>query len=505
MKYSILDYFEDNVNKMPSKIAVEEKDNNITYKELCETSIALGRHLISKGIKKKNVVIYLDKGIQCVQAILGALYSANMYCILDVASPIERVKNICGTLCATAIVTSDKYLEKVRDSFTDYEIILANDVKYEVTDYKAIESVRNSVIDTDAVYALFTSGSTGVPKGTVVSHRSVISYIQSVSEAFSLDENVIFGNQTPFYFSMSVLDIFSTIILGATLVIVPKMYFSFPVKLIEYLNIKKVNTIYWVPTAMCIVANRDTFTAVVPQYLSAVLFAGEVMPVKQLNYWIKYLPECKFSNLYGPTEITDTGTYYTVNRKFEDYEQLPIGKPFRNCDVFILNSENKLAVGEEEGEICVRGSFLGAGYFNNIEKTKEVFCQNPLNSSYPEIIYRTGDIGKYNKYGEIEYISRKDFQIKRLGYRIELGEIESAVNALEKVDNCVCIYDSSSKKIVLFYVGRVNEESVKCAVEGNVPTYMYPDKICKVDNIPINPNGKFDRKLLISMIKGEEN
>ena len=171
-------------------------------------------------------------------------------------------------------------------------------------------------------------------------------------------------------------------------------------------------------------------------------------------------------------------------------------KPFENSAVMLLNAKDELVTGDEEGEICFRGSFLGCGYYDNWDKTAQVFCQNPLNTHYPEYIYRTGDIGKYNEFGEILYISRKDFQIKRMGYRIELGEIESNAAAIPEVHNCVCIYDSETMQIVLYYVGSIEEERVKELLQERVVKYMQPDQIVKINTIPINSNGKYDRQLL---------
>ena len=175
-----------------------------------------------------------------------------------------------------------------------------------------------------------------------------------------------------------------------------------------------------------------------PQYLRTVLFAGEVMPVKHLNYWRKFLPDCTYANLFGPTETTDICTFYRVDRIFENDESLPIGKACDNCSVLLLTDDGREALPGEEGELIVRGSFLADGYYNDPEKTAAAFPQNPLNKAYPERVYRTGDIARLNEKGEFIYISRKDFQIKRSGYRIELGEIEAAVGSL---DGVMCIRD----------------------------------------------------------------
>lgn len=497
MKKSILDYLEEKTQEIPDKMIFEEDYKSITYLQFENEAKRVGTGLLKRGIMRGKVAVYLDKGIDCLTAMFGTLYSGSLYCVLDTKSPTERIDKIIDILKPQIIITDEKNIGNIDSDFNwEAGIVLLEDLKSQDTDEVLLDAVLRKGIDTDPAYILFTSGSTGMPKGTVVSHRSVMNYTESVIETFSLDETTVFGSQTPFYFSMSVLDIYATIFTGGSLVIISKMLFSFPVKLIDFLNQHKVNTIYWVPTAMCIVANRNTFDVLLPEYLTKVMFAGEVMPVKQLNYWIKYLPECLFANLYGPTEITDTGTFYIVDRRFSDDESLPIGVPFKNNEALLLNDRNELVRGDEEGEICFRGSFLSYGYFDNWDKTSKVFCQNPLNVHYPEFIYRTGDIGKYNEYGEILYISRKDFQIKRNGYRIELGEIENNVSAIPDVYNCVCIYDSETMKIVLYYVGAMEEEQLADMLERRLLKYMMPDYIFKRSSIPINANGKFDRQLL---------
>ena len=181
------------------------------------------------------------------------------------------------------------------------------------------------MIDTDPLYALFTSGSTGIPKGTVVCHRSVIDYAHWVTQTFHITQDTVFASQTPFYFSMSVLDIFATLGSGATLCMPPKSYFSFPVQLLEYMEAQKVNTIYWVPSALGLIARMKALDYVKPSALSTILFAGEVMPVKWLNIWRSHYPQALFANLYGPTEVTDICAYYIVDRPFREDELLPIG------------------------------------------------------------------------------------------------------------------------------------------------------------------------------------
>ena len=255
----------------------------------------------------------------------------------------------------------------------------------------------------------------------------MIDYVEWLKETFNFDSSTVFGNQAPFYFDNSVLDIFSTVYNGCTMVIIPENYFAFPTKLLEFLESRKVNTLFWVPSALINLANSNQLKNHKLDNLRQVLFCGEVMPNKQLNVWRNEYPDVQFANLYGPTEITDVCSYYIVDREFADNDPLPIGKACKNTEILVLNDNNELVKTGEVGELCVRGSCLSRGYLGDYEKTDKAFVQNPLNSKYYEKIYRTGDLVKYNENGEIIYICRKDFQIKHNGYRIELGEIESAV------------------------------------------------------------------------------
>lgn len=436
----------------------------------------------------------------------GILFSGNAYCVLDTLSPDTRIRAIIDTLNPKLIITNNKNMDALKKIDNKIPILNLDEIALRMNK-KLLLEIDKKRIDTDPAYILFTSGSTGVPKGSVITHKSLISYIKWFTETFEINSETIFGNQTPFYFSMSVSDIYSTIMTGATFNIIPKINFSFPVNLIKYLNEYKINTIYWVPSALSIVANLNTFEYVLPQYLKKVLFAGEVMTMPQLNIWRKYLPNVEYANLYGPTETTDICTYYKINRKFNDCETLPIGNACNNTEILLVNEKGEKADKNEIGELYVRGSFVGNGYYNNAEKTNSAFVQNPLNNNYFELVYKTGDLGKYNKYGEIEYCGRKDFQIKHLGYRIELGEIETNINSLQGLTISACIYDNNNRLIVLFYESQILEnDEVISFINKKLLKYMQPNKVIKLKKMPYNANGKIDRvklKEIYEQGKGE--
>lgn len=504
MKRNIVEYLDEISNKYPEKdVFIENDKNKITYHKFNNDSKIIATNILKfKPLSNKPIAIFIDKSIDCLKSMFGIMYSGNFYCVFDVTSPKNRIDNIINTLKPEIIITNNKNIQKINEYNYGIDILNIDDLKYQI-DNKLLNSINRC--DTDPAYVLFTSGSTGVPKGSLITHKSLISYVEWFKKAFNINSRTIFGNQTPFYFSMSVSDVYSTIISGATLCIIPKINFSFPIKLMEYLNTYKVNTIYWVPSALSIVANVGTFDYAKPKYLKKVLFAGEVMPMPQLNIWRKYLPKVMYANLFGPTETTDICTYYIVNRKFKDNETLPIGWPVEGSETIMINDKGKEAKPGEVGELFIKGSIVGSGYYNNPEKTNAAFVQNPLHNNYPDIVYKTGDIGKINKYGEIEYLGRKDYQIKHMGYRIELGEIETNINSLKGLTICACIYDDIKSNIVLFFESNtLTEEDVYNYANEKLLKYMRPQKVVKLPKMPYNANGKIDRvKLKQDYQKGD--
>ena len=507
---TIIEMFEATVGKYGDKCAICSGDEQITYSGLKSFAMSIATGILKRTDstgKSATVAIAMNKSPKCLAVMLGIMYSGNPYTVLDIKSPIERIEKILDTLDSNIIIADSKgakALGKSKD--IKAEILDVDELIGVESDHERIEQIKRNIVDTDPAYILFTSGSTGVPKGTVVGHSSVVAYSRAVASTFSLDQETVFGSQTPFYFSMSVLDIFVTLYLGATLVIIPKMLFSFPIRLFDYMKEQCVNTIYWVPTAMELVADRGLFNSYDATFLKNVLFAGEPLPSKYLNIWKDALPKALFANLYGPTEVTDTCTYYICQEKMDISKSIPIGCHFDNCDVFLLDESNrKIEPGSEGmGEICVRGPFLAYGYYNNPEQTAKAFVQNPVNPHYPEMIYRTGDLGMWMDDENLIYAGRKDNQIKHLGYRIELGEIENVVAAIEQMDIAVAIYEESVDEIVLCYNGSADEQDVLAEANKLLPSYMRPSRVVRFDAFQINSNGKIDRKKMKETIKKAE-
>lgn len=490
---TITDYLDITAKKYPEKIGVKDIDKQYTFSKIRENALKVGSVLGEKGLFKKPIAIFLDKNVDCFCSMFGVAYSGNFYTILDVTMPQARIERILRILDAEAIITDKKHEQDIQKLDLKFSPIYIEDIYTRTINNLMIECIQNRIIDTDVLYILFTSGSTGDPKGVIISHRNVITYMEWSGKVFGFDSNTIFGSQTPFYFSMSVLDIFQTIRTGAEFVIIPKKLFSLPGDLISYIDETQINTIYWVPSALCQLANINALDNPKLKCVKMILFAGEVMPAKQLNMWKRALPDAFYANLFGPTEVTDICTYYILDREIADDESIPIGKTCDNMDVFIVDENGKEVTGTQEGEMLVRGASVAYGYYKNPEKTKEAFIQNPLQDSYEEKVYRTGDLVHYNENGEIIYVSRKDFQIKHMGYRIELGEIETAASAIAQIDRVCCIYDMANSEIVLFYTGAIDAKDIKKNIKKKVPRYMIPTRYVTMEEMPLNLNGKIDR------------
>lgn len=496
---NILDYLEASAVSCPEKAAFEDLENSYTYAQVLENAKRIGSALAAVLRPNAPVPVLMEKEAWTLNVFMGAVYAGCFYTLVEPEQPADRIRTILSTLEAEVIITSGKFADKVQELGFWGRVLLAEELASGEVDEPELAVRRKHACDIDPLYAIFTSGSTGVPKGVIVSHRSVIDFTEHFTKIFGFTREDVIGNQAPFDFDVSVKDIYPALKTGATMEVIPKKFFSVPKKLLDFLDDRKVTSLTWAVSALCIISMLKGFKYKVPGSIRRVMFSGEVMPVKHLNYWREYLPEALYVNLYGPTEITCNCTYYTLNREFTEDELLPIGEAFPNERVFLLDDDNHLVTEPGTlGEICVSGTALALGYYRNWEKTNEVFVQNPLNDRYLEPIYRTGDLGRYDEQGELYYVTRKDFQIKHMGHRIELGEIEAAFQALDGIARVCCIYDEPNTKIIGFYVGELSAKEIIGQLTEKLPRFMIPNVFCQVEAMPITKNGKIDRKMLMA-------
>lgn len=494
MRTNILQYLEETVRRCPDKAAFSDGEHTLTFLELYDRACRIGSALSHKGVRGKPVMVLMDKTPEAIAAFFGIIYAGGFYVALDVKTPAQRARMIFDTVGAAHMVCSDNHLKTAEALHFSGEVMTDSALAGEPVDGQALSEVRNGQLDIDPIYVVFTSGSTGVPKGVVACHRSVIDYTEALCEAVPFDADTVFGNQTPLYFDAPLKEIMPTIKYGATTYLIPQRNFLFPVKLCEFLNTHRINTICWVVSALTMISSLGALDKNPPKYLRLVCFGSEVFPRPQYNLWREAMPHVAFFNLYGPTEATGMSCYWRADRSLDPDEPIPVGRPFRNTGILLLRDDGSEAPAGEIGEICIRGTCVTLGYYANPEKTAEAFVQNPLNHAYPERIYRTGDMGKYNAHGELVFLNRRDSQIKHMGHRIELGEIEAVAATLPGVTRVCCVYDEIKKRIVLFYTCAKTEREPMAQLQTMLPRYMLPALCIALDKMPLTPNGKLDRR-----------
>ena len=463
MKINLIELFEETVKCYPQKVAVIDKDREITFSALHQQSLRLASRLISMGIaQNKPVGVFLDKSIESVYANLGILYAGDFYMNLDIKTPAERIRNIIQLVEPAAIISTTRQIKPIEGIIpSTTQVILLDE------------------------------------EGVVLNHKSFFDFIEWAIDTFHFGDDLVMGSLSPIVFDIYSFELCMLMAKASTLVVLPAHLAAFPAKILEVLEQHKVNFLFWVPTIMVNIANMDLLSAFKLESLKTVWFAGEVFPTKQYNYWHHHLPQTTFANLYGPIEITLDCTYYIINKEILDEEPLPIGYPCRNTDILVLDDEDRLVKeANVEGELCVRGTSLAMGYYNNPEKTAAAFVQNPLNKAYPEVIYRTGDIVCYSEEGLIMFKGRKDNIVKHQGYRTDLGEIEHVIiNTLKLVKNGCIVYNQAEKQITLFYEAEeeVPVTEFRLSIGKVLPKYMIPTAYHRLEQLQRNANGKIDR------------
>ncbi len=502
MKINLIEYFVETVKRFPERTAIIDGERKVSFAELDMMARRMAGVIID-GIRCKNrpVAMFLPKCVDALQADLAITYSGNVYMNLDVKNPVERLRNIFNLVEPVAVVTNNRFKSILDPIVAEVGTVVINvdDISDDVpilSQFELLDRLRN-LIDTDPYCIINTSGSTGTPKGVVLNQKSFIDFMSQTFEEYQFTENDVIGSLSPVVFDIWSYEMCLLMGKGACIVVIPDTYSAFPVKILQLMHLHSVSFIFWVPTIMVNIANMGLLEKVSLPSLRLCWFAGEVFPTKQFNIWRHSLPQTSFSNFYGPIEITLDCVYFNIDREIADDEPIPIGKPFRNTDILILDDNNQnITNANTEGELCIRGTSLAMGYYNNPEKTAAAFVQNPLNHNYPEIIYRTGDLVFINERGEIVFKGRKDSLIKHMGYRIELGEIEHVIiNTLKLVKNGCVVYNHQRKEITLYYEAE-KEMSVadfRKAIGNTFPKYMIPVVYHYLPELRRNTNGKIDR------------
>ena len=497
MQTNILEYLEQTAQAYPNKVAFTHEDEQETFSSLRAKALNLCATISPFFQQGEPVVIFMEKSVRTILSYLAVLYGGGFYIPVDADLPLPRIQSIVSLVGPRLILTDHKTTPIAA------ELSKASTI-YDVQDVESAAGAHGETdrwktcCDTDAMYVIFTSGSTGAPKGVVTTHRAVIDYIDAFAAVASIGPDDVFGNQAPLDYVAAIRDVYLPLKTGASTVLIPKKLFSMPAKLFDFLDEHAITTLCWVVSALCIPVKMDAFSYSVPKYVRKVIFTGAVMPARYLAMWQKALPDAFYMNHYGPTEITASCTYHIVDHPVADTEVIPIGKPYHNTEIILLDEAGRrITAAGEKGELCVRGTGLAAGYFKDPAKTAEVFTQNPAHSLYTDIIYHTGDIGSRDDDGVLWFHGRSDSQIKHMGHRIELGEIEHAAKTMPGIGECCCFYQAERELLYLFYeTTDVAPAQVSAYLRTLLPAFMIPRRLIAMEHFPLRFNGKIDMQAL---------
>jgi amino acid adenylation domain-containing protein len=510
--------------RYPDKDAVVCSDERITYRGLDEVTNKLAVVLNGNGVKRGDRVgIYINKSIPSIISIHGILKAGATYVPLDPNAPPSRLAYIiqnCGIKC---LLTSSKKIEKLYQMFPEENplevMVLTDDLanqkgKFsgkliqwkEVLFYDESSLREIPTIETDLAYILYTSGSTGVPKGVMISHLNALTFVNWAYEAFSVNSEDRLSNHAPLHFDLSIFDIFVAFKAGATLGLVPEGISIFPIKMAEWIERNRISVWYSVPSALTMMVLQGKLDRYKFSNLHTIIFAGEVFPVKYLRQLMASITHAKYYNIYGPTETNVITCYQVPKIPPDQIKPVPIGRACANMEVFALTDDGKLVTRpSQEGELYARGSCVARGYWGDEEKTNKNFIVNPIQPHFNERIYNTGDLVTLDQEGNYLFLGRRDHMIKSRGYRIELGDIEANLYNHPEVNEAAVIAiadDLIGNKIKAYIVlnnnKKVSSIDLKRFCSERMPKYMVPEIIEFRESLPKTSTGKIDKPTLIS-------
>jgi amino acid adenylation domain-containing protein len=506
--------------KRPEATALASEGERVSYADLEALTNRLARMLQETGaLRGDRIAFLMPKSPAAIAAMLGALKADCIYVPLDPAGPASRLEKILDACESRLILAagpvapllgellcgrSDISLGWLEEKKTAGENFQAS---FSLADLAGLSNRPPDYHNTsrDAVHILFTSGSTGVPKGVVITHSNVIRFVEWANGYFGLDAADRISGHTPLHFDLSGFDLYGTLAAGAELHLVPPELNLMPNKLADFIRRAGLTQWFSVPSILNYIAKFDVVRQDDFPSLKRLLWCGEVFPTPALIYWMKRLPHVRFTNLYGPTEATIASSYYTVPACPEDPKApIPIGRPCAGEELLVLNEKLESVRPGQIGDLYIRGVGLSPGYWRDEEKTRGAFLPNPNSSNPEDRIYKTGDLAKIDADGQIHFLGRADTQIKSRGYRIELGEIESALNALGVLEECavvaVPVDGFEGSKICCAYVALAETDlapsTLRQSLSRSLPGYMLPSAWMALDRLPKNANGKIDRRWL---------
>lgn len=501
MESSVLNRLDRAAARYADKIMFKDPSDSLTFSQFDALTKRVATGLSRYVQAGSPVAVMSSRHVFTPSYYLGVVRAGCFYAPIDGDMPPARLNQILGVIKAPVLLTDRAHLELAQSLEYDGELLIAEELADTPVDEEVVASRAASLTNLSPLYVIFTSGSTGKPKGVITSHLSLMTYIDSVAKVLGIDDTDILGSQSPLDYIAAIRDIYLPISYGAQTYIIPKNEFAIPTSLFDALNRERITTLCWSVAGVELPAKLGAFDEGKPEYLRKLCFSGSVISGKYLRIWQEALPDVLFVNQYGPTEATASCTYYVVRGRVRDDTVLPIGKPYDNYRIFLLSDDDTPTPHGEIGQICVSGDIIALGYYGNAEMTQKSFVQNPLNPNYREIIYKTGDLGRWADDGNLMFHGRMDRQIKHMGHRIELGEIEETAKAIDGVSDCCALYHQEKENLYLFYTGSASPRDITLYFRRVMPAFMVPRKLMNLEELPHLPNGKIDMQTLKAYFK----
>lgn len=490
---TILEYLERTALRVPDRVAFCDETDSLTYGELMRRAKAMGSFLAGR-VSKGGVIAMLMDGhsLMSIPAMLGVLYAGCAYSPLDPAMPAERLHLTLDQMKPDCVLVDEKGRKAVSGLEAQLPPIV-DCLEAETGKGAALEPIRQKSASSDSMSVLYTSGSTGIPKGSVQSHESYIRFVEATNRVYGFDETVVFGSQSPFFYANSIIDIYPPIALGAKVCLLPPGCLAFPKRFADFMRSQRISELTMTPSSF--IALADSLPPGSLPDLRYGIMSGEMMPWRPLSKWMEAAPNADFYNFYGSTEAFSVAVG-KVTGEHAPGEVLPVGRPFREVSILFLDENGQEADPGAGGEMLVSNPWLSDGYLHDPSRTEAAFLVDPLHRGVSGRFYRTGDLGRLNEKGELLVLGRRDAQIKHHGYRMEIGEVEAALRSLPGwVDGCV-LYDQASDRLFCFWTGELTEKALRMGLRAKLPRAMLPDCFVQLDALPHMATGKLDRTAL---------